>query len=52
VVFKIHWTLNKVDDYAVVEGDSIKEIQEKAKVIETRRGLNPIDNNMWSEEIK
>jgi len=49
--FLIHWTIEDYEDYIIVEGDTIEEIRQFAKVETDRRGLDETKNNLWSEEI-
>lgn len=49
--FKVHYTILNVEDYIIVEGDTIEEIKKIIKDQMKARGLNPDKNNIWSEEI-
>ncbi len=50
--YKIHYTINGVDDYYILSGDTLKEIQKKNETQMEWRGLDSEKNNCWSEEIK
>jgi len=49
--FKIHFEIGEYEDFFVVEGETIKEIQEITKQETDKRGLDEQKNNLWSEEI-
>lgn len=46
--FKIHGEINGVEDSLIIEGDSIKELREKAQQETIKRNWN----HCWSEKIK
>jgi hypothetical protein len=52
MTFKIHFTVNDVEDYIIISGETIDEIKLKAKQQTDMRGLEEIKNNLWSEEVK
>lgn len=45
--FKIHWIIKGCEDSMIIEGDTIKELQKKAKIEIDKR--NP--DGYWSEKI-
>jgi hypothetical protein len=47
--FKIYFTINHVEDFTLIEGETILEIQEKAQSFKSQR---PNASNFWSEPIK
>jgi len=50
--FRIHYTIKGVSDHCDIEGQTIEDVQEKAKRFLEIKGLNVNDNNVWSEEIE
>ena len=50
LIYEIHYTINGFDDYCVVSGDSIEEIQEIAKNELRKRNVDI--NTAWSKPIK
>lgn len=45
--FKIHFTVNGVEDDVIVYGDTLEEIRDRAnREVESRGGTDP-----WSEEL-
>lgn len=49
-VFKIYFTVNDIQDYFVVSGETLEEVKKNTIKESTKRGLSPEKNNMWSEE--
>jgi len=50
--FKIHFTTKDYDDFFIVEGETIEDVQEIAYAALKERGLDAKANNAWSEEIE
>ncbi len=56
--FKIHFThkgenvVDDVDDFFIVEGDTLEDIRNNANKELVKRNLDTDRNNCWSEEIK
>lgn len=51
-LIKLYFTKNNVEDFFILEGDNIEEIQEQVKVVESDYNINPEDNNMWSKVVE
>ncbi|NHZ85831.1 MAG: hypothetical protein GWP19_08115 [Planctomycetia bacterium] len=55
--FKIHFThkgentVDDVEDYFIIKGDTLENIRNKANAETKRRNLDMDINNVWSEEI-
>jgi hypothetical protein len=58
MTFKIHFThkgenvVDDVDDYFIVEGDTLEDIRDNANKELAKRNLDVHESNVWSEEIK
>ena len=56
--YKIHFThkgqnvVDDVDDFIIVEGETLVEIRDAANAELKKRGLDNDRNDAWSEEIK
>lgn len=50
--FKIHYSIKDYEDFFIIEGGSIEEIQIKAHEEMIRRGLKEGLNSLWSEELE
>jgi hypothetical protein len=50
--FRIHYETKDFQDWFIIDGESIEEIQGKVKQEMEKRGLDEKKNNLWSEEIK
>jgi len=48
---KIHYTSNGNKDSLIINGNTLKEIQEIAKKETEKRGLDVEKNNCWSEKL-
>jgi len=47
--FKIHYTIQGVEDEIIVTGDTIEDIKKRADEEMTRRGVD--QSTRWSEEL-
>ena len=47
--FRIHYTINEVDDYVDIVGEDIEEVHRKLEDIKI---LRPSAYDFWSEKIK
>ena len=50
--FKIHYEINDYHDYFIIQGETIEEVKINVKIEADKRELDPVKNNIWSEEIK
>ena len=51
MTLKIHFTVNGVEDYFIISGDTIQEVRSNAMEATEKRGLDQKENNLWSEKI-
>ena len=49
--FEIHFTINGVDDFFIIEGDTMDLILEKVKYEVEKRGLSEEKNSLWSRKV-
>jgi len=49
--YKIHFTINGVEDYFTVQGKNMEEIRAITKQETDRRRLDENKNNLWSEKV-
>ena len=50
--FKVYFTKADVEDYFIIEGESLEDVKIKAREELHKRGLTVESNFVWSEEIK
>lgn len=48
---RIHFTREGVEDYYEVEADTLAGVRSRNEAEIARRGLNYIENSMWSERL-
>lgn len=49
--FKIHYLINEIEDYFIIETETLSQAKESTTLEIIRRGLDPEKNRMWSEVI-
>ncbi len=49
---EIHYTIDALEDYYILLGDTIEEIQEQNKIEMAKRNLDAERNSCWSKEIR
>lgn len=49
--YKIHYTTNGYPDYFILDEMDIDSIRKESTKVAKSKGLDPIKNDMWSEEI-
>ena len=52
MTYRIHYTVNDIEDSFVVSGKTVEEIQEKCDAYFEPRGIDVEDAEPWSEEIE
>ena len=51
MTFEIHYTINGVDDYYVLSGETMDEILEQNNIEMEKRNLDFKRNNCWSRQV-
>ena len=51
MTYRIHYTVNDIEDSFVVSGKTVEEIQEKCDAYFEPRGIDVEDAEPWVEEI-
>jgi len=59
MIFKIHWTIHRIEtigddfeDSIIVDGEDVKDIQKQVKDLTDSGRIPKNATNLWSEEIK
>jgi len=50
--YKIHYTVNGCADYFILDEIDIDAIRHQADKVAKSKGLDPVKNDMWSEEVR
>ena len=51
--FKIYFTVDGVEDFVIVEADSLQEVYDKTHLkMVVGKGLDIVENNIRSEEVR